>query len=355
MRNMMRIIFAVKINKGKYIIAAILIFILLFPVSVSILSKSDKKSSSLKEIGEFNLNESSIKFNDIGIKVDKVKVFISSENKIVEMNLEDYLPGVVSGEMPAGFEIEALKAQAVAARTFALAHVKSLGGAGCSKAPGADICDTVHCQVYESKEQKFMEWNESQRQELWDKVVSAVKATEGQVLTYNGELVMSPQYFSASSGKTEDAAAVFGSSSPYLKSVDSPGEEIAGEDYKKVYQYKYKDLADLINKAFPNAKVSDASLHKQIEILSASEAGTVTKLKVGSITVTGSQFRFGLNLHSANFTFNFKKDVVEIQCLGYGHQVGMSQWGADVMAKNGSNYVQILTHYYQGTKVQKTQ
>lgn len=352
---MRRVILAVNVNKGKYILAAALALILIFPIMVPLVSKENRKPSLLKNDNEFNLKESSIEFRDIGIKADTVKVYISSENKVVEMKLEDYLPGVLSGEMPAGFEIEALKAQAVAARTFALAHMKSLGGSGCSKGQGADLCDTVHCQVYKSKEQKLKEWPENERTELWNKILNAVKATEGQVLIYNGELVMRPQYFSASAGRTEDAEAVFGSGAPYLKSVVSPGEEIAGDSYKKVYKYTYKDLTNIINKEFPAAKVNAVNLHKQLEILEASTVGTVTKLKVGSTTITGSEFRFALELHSANFKFNFNKDAVEIQCLGYGHQVGMSQWGANVMAKKGDNYVQILTHYYQGTKVEKIQ
>lgn len=352
---MRKVIVAVNVNKGKYFIAVVIMMILFIPVIAPLMLKGSKIPSILEKNDEFNLQENSVKFKDIGKKGDKIKVYITAENKIVEMNLEDYLPGVLSGEMPAEFEIEALKAQAVAARTYALAHMKSIGGPGCMKGQGADVCDTVHCQVYKSKEQKLTEWPENKREALWNKIVSAVKETEGQVLTYNSELVMRPQYFSASSGKTENAEAVFGTAAPYLKSVASPGEEIAGESYKKTYSYKYNELADIINKTFPTAKVSAANLHKQLEITEASNVGTVIKLKLGNITITGSQFRFGLDLHSANFKFMFNKDTVDIQCLGYGHQVGMSQWGANAMAKSGSKYIQILTHYYQGTKVEKIQ
>jgi stage II sporulation protein D len=334
----------------------IVILILILPIIVPLFSKGSSKESGDKanpKGEEFNLSPSNVRFRDIGIKYDKVKVYLTDKKKIVELDLEEYLPGVLSGEMPANFEIEALKAQAVAARTYALSRSKSIGGTGCSNYQGADLCDTVHCQVYVDKLTRLSQWEESQREELWNKIVSAVKATEGQVLTYNGQLVMRPQYFSASSGKTEDAQTVFGFDEPYLRSVESPGEEIAKESYKKSYEFKYSNLASIINKSFPSAKVSSKNLHKQLEIVETSDAGTVTEIKVGNTTITGSQFRFMLDLNSANFIINFKKDAVQIQCRGNGHGVGMSQWGANVMAKSGSNYMNILTHYYQGTKVEK--
>lgn len=352
---MRRIIWTINVNKSKYVVLGIVFLLLLLPIIVPLFSKSTSVEKGFKKDNEFILNPVNVKFRDIGIKDDKVKVYITSKNKIVEMDVEDYLPGVLSGEMPAGFSMEALKAQAVAARTYGLSRMKSLGGTGCSNHEGADLCDTVHCQVYMDKETRMSQWKESEREALWSKITSAVKETQGQVLTYNGELVMRPQYFSASGGRTEDAQTVFGFSAPYLKSVASPGEEIAKESYKKVYEFKYASLASIINKAYPSAKVSSSNLHKQLEIIESSDVGTVTKIKIGSAAITGSQFRFMLDLNSANFTIGFKKDVVQIQCLGNGHGVGMSQWGANAMAQKGYNYVEILTHYYQGTKVEKIQ
>lgn len=352
---MRKIIYTVNINKSKYIFIALALVILILPIVAPLISKSEKGEERYKEEDEFSISDWSVETKELGIKVDKVKVYLTKEKKTVEMNIEEYLPEVLAGEMPANFHIEALKAQAVAARTFAISRTKSVGGNPCPNAEGADLCDTVHCQVYMSKEERFKQWPESQREELWNKIVSAVKATEGQVLTYEGKVVSRPQYFAASSGKTEDAEAVFGVNTPYLKSVESPGEEIAKESYKKIYEFKYSSLANTINKALPAAKVTAKNLHKQLEIQETSEAGTVLKLKVGNTTIAGSQFRSILNLNSANFTFNFTTNTVKIQCKGYGHGVGMSQWGANVMGKNGDNYIQILTHYYQGTKIEKLQ
>lgn len=348
---MKKIMWDINLNKSKFVILTIVSLILVIPIIVPMFAKENKEESS-DQSESYHLSPSSIQFSNIKVKDDKIKVFLSKENKIVEMSLEEYLPGVVSSEMPANFDIEALKAQAVAARTFALAHLRSIGGSGCSNHSEADLCDTVHCQVYQSKENRMNLWPKDKNEEYWNKVVSAVKATEGEVLTYNGELVMNPQYFSTSGGKTEDAQTVFGFSVPYLKSVDSPGEEVATK-YKESYEFTYSNLANIINKNYPNAKVTAANLHKQLEILEKSEAGTVTKLKMGNIVIHGKEFRFMLGLNSANFTIAYNDNAVKIQCIGYGHGVGMSQWGANVMAQKGNDYRKILTHYYQGTRIEK--
>lgn len=348
---MKRIIWAVNLNKSKCVILTIVILILVIPIIVPIFAKG-KKEQSADSRESYKLSPNSIQFKNIKVKDDKIKVYLTKENKVAEMTLEEYLPGVVSSEMPANFEVEALKAQAVAARTYALAHLRSIGGTGCSKNSKADLCDTVHCQVFESKDYRTSLWPEEKKDEYWNKVVSAVKATEGEVLTYNGELVMNPQYFSTSGGKTEDAQTVFGFSAPYLKSVDSPGEEIATK-YKENYEFTYSNLATSINKNYPKAKVTASDLHSQLEILEKSEAGTVTKLKMGNIVIAGKDFRTMLGLNSANFTITYNKDTVKIQCIGYGHGVGMSQWGANVMAQKGNDYKQILTHYYQGVRIDR--
>jgi len=348
---MKRIIYTVNLNKGKCIILTMLILILVIPIFVALFANG-KKEGPIERSQSYNLSPNSIKFSNIKVKDDKVKIFLVKENKIIEMSLEEYLPGVVSSEMPANFDIEALKAQAVAARTYALAHLRSIGGVGCSKNSNADLCDTVHCQVFQDKESRTSLWPAAKKEEYWNKVVNAVKATEGEVITYNGELVMNPQYFSTSGGKTEDAQTVFGFSAPYLKSVDSPGEEIATK-YKETYEFSYSNLANTINKNYSNAKVTATNLHKQLEILEKSEAGTVTKLRIGESVIAGTEFRFMLGLNSANFTISYNDKGVKIQCIGYGHGVGMSQWGANVMAQKGYKYRQILTHYYQGTKIEK--
>ncbi|MBU3159326.1 stage II sporulation protein D [Clostridium frigoris] len=309
--------------------------------------KDENKSTVIKSVD----NKSVIKY-DLMPKVTKVKVFITKENTIKEVNLEDYVTGVVASEMPVGFEIEAIKAQAVAARTYALAHVAQLGGAGCKNGKGADVCDTVHCQVYMTKNERIKVWGRVKGEGYWNKIKNAVEATAGEVLTYNDNLVMEPYYFSTSSGKTENSEDVFTTSVPYLRSVESPGEEKL-KNTKSSKTFNYKELSQIINNNYYNARVYASNIRNQVIIIDRTQAGSVKNIKVGSITMTGSKFRTMLGLKSSNFIIKFNSSSLEIDCSGYGHDVGMSQYGADAMAKKGENYIDILTHYYQGTAISK--
>ena len=312
------------------------------------LHKDKNKSTIIKK--EDNI--SVVKYDSMP-KVTKIKVFITKENTIKEINLEEYVTGVVASEMPVGFGVEAIKAQAVAARTYALAHVAELGGAGCNKyEKGADVCDTVHCQVYINKDERINEWGKVKGEEYWNKISNAVKATAGEVLTYNDNLVMEPYYFSTSSGRTENSEDVFSTIVPYLRSVESPGEEKL-KDIKSSKTFNYNEISRIINNNYNNARVSSYNIRNQVTVINRTQAGSVKSIKVGSITMTGSKFRTMLGLKSSNFKIKFNSSTVEVDCSGYGHDVGMSQYGADAMAKKGKNYVQILTHYYQGTKISK--
>lgn len=324
----------------------------LFSIVFVGINHENNKGSVGEGIRDFKDDSTSVvkyKFNG---KEEKVKVYITSENKVKEIGLEEYVLGVVSGEMPAGFHIEALKAQAVAARTYTISHMKKFGGGGCKNGKGADLCDTVHCQVYKSKESRISSWPEKQRDELWKKIVQAVNETSGEVITYNGKLIASPFYFSTSSGKTENSQEVFSSSLPYLKSVSSPGEDVAPK-YKSSKNINYNNFANAINSKFPKAKVSSSSLKTQVKVTERTEGGSVKTIKVGNVNVTGPQFRMALNLNSANFNISFLPQCVNIDCKGYGHGVGMSQWGANVMAKSNKKYKDILKHYYQNTEIEK--
>lgn len=296
-------------------------------------------------------NKEIIKYESMP-KVTKVKVFITKQNIIKELDLEEYVTGVVAAEMPAEFGIEALKAQAVAARTYALAHVTELGGTPCKYAKGANVCDTVLSQVYMTKEESVKAWGKDKGKEYWDKIMKAVEGTAGQVLTYNNNLVMEPYYFSTSSGRTENSEDVFSDSIPYLRSVESPGEEDL-KNTKSSKTFNYKEISRIINNNYNNAKVTSSNIKNQITVVNRTEAGSVKSIKVGNMTMTGSKFRTMLGLKSSNFIIKFNSDGVEVDCVGYGHDVGMSQYGADAMAKKGKNYVQILTHYYQGTAISK--
>ncbi len=334
-----------------------LVAVIVFIVSISILvvgvgSKGNNNEKNSNDVEKYSIKANDIVFNNQSGGGPKIKVFITKEKKIVEMYLEEYVRGVVAGEMPAEFQVEALKAQAVVARTYAFSHMETFGGEKCGQAKGADICDSVHCQVYLGKDEVINSWGKSKSSEYWNKITDAVTSTLGQVLTYNGKLVLYPLYFSTSSGRTEDAKDVFNIDEPYLKSVQSKGEEVSSK-YKTSLKISYSTLASKLNRAYSKAGLNSSKIKNQIKILGNTPGGSVKNIKVGNITITGVDFRTTLGLDSANFTLKFNDENVEILCRGYGHDVGMSQWGANSMARNGSKFSDILMHYYIGVKVEK--
>lgn len=276
-----------------------------------------------------------------------IKVNITKENRIEEVQIEEYVKSVVSGEMLVSFDDEALKAQAIAARTYIAA--KRLRP--CNIANGGDVCDTTHCQVYINKDVRLEQWG-SNAEEYWNKISNAVDNTKGMVLTYNNELVLYPQFFSTSSGMTENAVDVFSNSVPYLVSTESKGEEIAPK-YETEFPFNIPEFVNKINDKYKEASITSENLRNNIEILSRSEAGGIKELRIGKTKVKGLDFRLALGLSSTNFEYVINENEIVFKCKGYGHGVGMSQWGANVMAKSGADYKDILTHYYTGVEISK--
>lgn len=279
---------------------------------------------------------------------DTIKVYITKEDKVVEVPIEEYVKSVVSSEMPAGFEVEALKAQSVAARTY----VAAKRGRPCDIAKGGDVCDTTHCQVYIGKEERLTKW-EDKGQEYWDKISKAVDETKGKVLAYNKELVQYPQFFSTSSGMTENSKDVFSSDIPYLVSTESTGEEEVAPRFNGELKLDINKFVETINAKFQDAKLTVNNLSEQIEIVNRSDAGGIKEIKVGGATLRGLDFRLAIGLNSSNFQYTISNDEIVFESKGYGHGVGMSQWGANVMAKNGSDYSSILKHYYTGIDLEE--
>lgn len=350
----MQKILIVNLGFKKIIAFYILCIAFLVILSVAITGFGNKgviNGDVRKGVDKYSLNKEDIVLKKDS-KIPNIKVYLSQENKVVDMNLEEYVRGVVCAEMPADFGLEAIKAQAVAARTYALAHMEQYGGTNCSSANGADICDTVNSQAYMSKEKRLSLWNPNEATGYWNKITDAVNQTEGQVLSYNGKLVLEPLYFAVSSGKTEDSAEVFATGQPYLKSVASVGEEKA-QNFKTTKRIGISEFINSINSKYPKAKLTSNNIKNQISILDRTSAGSVKKIKLGNTVITGDDFRGTLDLKSSNFKITFNSKDIQVDCLGYGHDVGMSQWGAGVMASTGKNYEQILIHYYQGVKIVK--
>ncbi|HEY5561810.1 MAG TPA: stage II sporulation protein D [Clostridiaceae bacterium] len=303
---------------------------------------------------DYSINLGSVLYKD-GVTGEEpiVKVYMEKESTSISLELEEYVRGVVCAEMPAEFNVEALKAQAVAARTYALAHMKAFGGVNSSKAKGSDVTDGTNDQVYLDKTKSLKKWPSKSGNEYWDKVTKAVSATFGEILTYDGVLVKEPYYFATSSGKTEDALEVLLKDIPYLKSVDSTGENLAPK-YKSSIKFSNSVFITKIKESYPKASLSASKLSSQIKISSArTKGGSVKEINIGGIKISGILFRSLLNLNSANFTIQYNSKEVQINCIGYGHGLGMSQWGANGLANSGNSYKVILSHFYTGTNVTK--
>ena len=257
------------------------------------------------------------------------KLLIEDHGTVIEMDLEEYILGVVLGEMPTDFEIEALKAQAVATRTYTLRSAERG-----SKHLYVHLCtDASCCQAYSD--------SGNYPESVVEKFRLAVAETSGQVLIYEDELIEAT-YFSCSGGLTEDAVAVWGADVPYLKSVDSPGEENA-DYYETEYQYSTQEFLNKL-KLPENLQLTDKSF-----VITYTQGDGVARMYIANTCFTGIQLRSLLDLPSTAFTVHVEDDVIHISAKGYGHRVGMSQYGADAMAVSGKGYEEILLHYYPGT------
>lgn len=277
-----------------------------------------------------------------------VRVYDMDLDQIVTLPLSEYLLGAVAEEMPASYHLEALKSQAVAARTRVVKQIKA---GGCTAHPGADICsDPAHCQGYLNADKQKAKWT-SEYTVYRDRVQKAVNDTGGVLITYENEPI-TVLYHAVSGGFTEDAQAVFGQSLPYLKSVESKGEEGVSR-YESTQRFSNADAVRILNAAFPAAHLSGDLLPVQMYILTVTDSGRADTVQLGDTVVTGRDIREALSLYSTLFTIQADESSITFKQKGYGHGVGMSQAGANAMAANGADYEAILTHYYQGVTITK--
>lgn len=260
-----------------------------------------------------------------------------------EMNVYDYLVGVLAAEMPASFEAEALKAQAVAARSY-LERALRAG----SKHENADICaDSACCQAYISLDKMRENWGAAYEENL-ERIRSAVSETDGEYLVYDGEPVLAA-FHSSSAGMTESSAAIW-NGLPYLVSVDSPETASDVPNYISSLELNELDFRDTVLHLRPDADMTgDAS--GWLGTLERSDSGRVTSVSIGGVSISGEDMRSLFSLRSTAFELEYKDGVFRFTVTGHGHGVGMSQYGANVLARQGSNYREILEHYYPGTSL----
>lgn len=282
---------------------------------------------------------------------NKIKVYRQSKGVLETISFESYVKGVVASEMPSVFEPEALKAQAVAARTYSAAkylQAKKNGNSGShSKAP---VCDTVHCQVFQGKEDLKKAKGSQWMQKDWKKICAAVDATKGQLMYYKGKLVEQALFHSSSGGKTENCEDVFTAAVPYLVSVESPYEDEATHK-KETLTLPLSQFEAKMKAAYPNRGFGTLT-SSNIKIQTHSSGGRVERMKLGKASASGKEVRESLGLYSANFKISIKSGSITFTTTGSGHGVGMSQYGANGMAKKGYTYKEILSHYYSGITVQ---
>ena len=278
-----------------------------------------------------------IKDEEIKFKyTSNMMVRVKQDDEIVKVPFEDYIVGVLAGEMPVSFELEALKAQAVAARSYVMKKMQ----ANIDKE--YDVVDTVMNQVYLDDEHLQEVWKDDYTNNI-NKIKQAVLETFNEYLEYDGKVV-DAMFFSTSVGATENSEEVFTSKVPYLRSVESTWDSIS-----PVYEVNYTfSLKDFYNKL--NLNYSETL---NIELLDTTSTGRVKKLKINGVTLEGNTVVTNLKLKSNHFTIKLDNNKIYITTKGYGHGVGMSQYGAQAMALNGYKYDEILKYYYQGVEIKK--
>jgi len=271
-----------------------------------------------------------------GIEPVIIRLLKESDGSITEISLEDYIVGVVSAEMPASFEKEALKAQAVAARTYAMYKKES------RKDLNYDLVIGVSDQAYKDNRTLLSQWGLAFFTNYL-KIRDAVKETQNEIVTYEDKTI-NAFYFSMSNGYTEESELVFKQDLPYLKSVDSKW------DNESITNYEYKKT--ITKETFCNAlEISCDNIN--IEQENRSSTGRINDITINGKNFKGTELRTKLNLRSTDFTFQILETEIEVTTKGFGHGVGMSQYGANGMAKDGYTYEQILKHYYQNTEIKK--
>ena len=298
----------------------------------------DKEESELKNI--ITKKEPEIKIEQDSLDVEKLKVVDTntyvnlhkSNGGIEKIELEEYVVGVVAAEMPASFNKETLKAQSVLARTYALKCLKT----------GKTITDNSSTQNYKTISDMKSMWDISFNT-YYNKIVNAVKETKGEYLSYNGEYIEAV-YHSTSNGFTEDSVNVWGNSFPYLVSVESSFDD-TNKKYIVSTFFSYEELSNKLNQVITSDSI--------ISILDKTNSGRVKNIELNGIKYTGVNFRTLLGLRSTDFYIEKHIEGINITTKGYGHGVGMSQYGANGMANNGYNYKDILLHYYKGVSLNK--
>ena len=313
-----------------------------------VFTKKDKEVSAIdennvnKEVGQEENNEEPYNYKQYGtIKLLHLKTGI-----VEDVAIDTYLCNVVSAEMPADFDIEALKAQAIVARTYTIYKIRN------KKHENADICDSSNCcQAWISKEDRLARWDESLRESNWNKIEEAVNDAKGKIITYQNEPI-NAFFHSNSGGKTEVPVNVWGGSGyPYLQTVETSGED-SYTQYASEVILTEQELLDKLKTKYSDIAIDFSNL-QDIKILEYTDSNRVKTVKFGNHNISGVEARTLLGLKSANFSITQDNGKIKFSVKGYGHGVGMSQTGADSMAKQGNSAEQIIHHFYTDVEIKE--
>jgi stage II sporulation protein D len=285
-----------------------------------------------------------------------VSIYLSQQDKVARVPLEQYIAGVVAAEMPVNFELEALKAQAIAARTYIVRRIINHDLSGIP-VKGAEVTDTVTHQAYLTEQQLKKSWSKESFKTNMAKINQAVYETRGLVITYANEPI-NATYFSTSNGYTENSEDYWGVYEPYLRSVASPWDRKISPSFTKVTQMPVQQFllklgianSNTTNKAIPASLSLNVNPNVQI-----SKGHRIASISIAGKQFTGKEIRERLALASSSFTWLRKGNTMEIKTQGSGHGVGMSQWGANGMAQEGKSASEIVQYYYKGIKIQSAQ
>ena len=318
-------------------------FLLIFFLLPAMLTKKDSEVSA--KVPDDNVEEITSN-NEYDYKnYGTIKLLHQDTGKVEEVALDTYLYNVVSAEMPADFELEALKAQAVVARTYTIYKIQN------KKHDNADICDDSSCcQAWISKDDRLARWDEDKRESNWAKIEQCVNETKGKIITYNGAPI-NAFFHSNSGGTTELPVNVWGGGTeyPYLQVIETAGEE-GYTQYSSEATFTQDELIEKLKTKYEDITI-DFNNNDDLKILDYTDSGRVKTVKFGNHELSGTETRSLFELRSTNFEIIKENGNIKFSVKGYGHGVGMSQTGADSLAKEGKSYEDIIKHFYVGVEI----
>lgn len=335
----------------KFLIYLLSFILIIFIIPALLTKKTTTTSSKEENNNQTTINQDEKKTTETNSKNEynynqygTISLLHKKTGEVEQVKLDDYLCNVVSAEMPATFEQEALKAQAIVARTYTIYKILN------KKHDNADICDdSTCCQAWISKEDRLAKWEENQRESNWQKICNAVNDTSGKIITYENKPI-DAFFHSNSGGITEVPVNVWGGTGyPYLQSVETSGED-AYTQYSSEVVLSQEELINKLKKKYTDISIDFAN-SDDIKILEYTESTRVKTVKFGNYEISGVEARTLFGLKSTNFEITRDGDNIKFSVKGYGHGVGMSQTGADSMAKQGKNAEDIIKHFYTGVEI----